>query len=75
MIPVFSANLTSVGGMVSVGVRVLLHVQVEESSRVDITAMLMKALKVIGMSLTPTNNERQSAALLQAPDIHSKVML
>ena len=35
----------------------------------------MEVLEVTGVSLTFTNAERQSAALLQAPDIHSKVML
>ena len=35
----------------------------------------MEALEVTGVSLTSTNHERQSAALLWAPDIQSKVML
>ena len=43
-------------------------------SRVDITSMLMEALEVTGMSLTSTSHERQSATLLWAPDIHSRVI-
>ena len=69
---VFDVNLTSVGGVVSIGVSVLL--QVAGPSRVDVTTILMEALEVTGVSLTPTNCERQSAALLWAPDIHSKVI-
>ena len=37
--------------------------------------ILIKAVGVAGVSLTSTNPQRQSAALLQAPDIHSNVML
>ena len=44
-------------------------------SRVHVTTMLMEALEVTGVSLISTNCERHSAALLWAPDIHSKVML
>ena len=42
---------------------------------VDVTNMLLEGMEVIGVSLTSTNLEKQSAALLWAPDIHSKVML
>ena len=71
---VFDVVLTSVGGVVSVGVCVLLWVQVAGPSGVDVSNMLMEAVVVTGVSLTSTNHERQSATLLQAPDIHSKVM-
>ena len=71
----FDVILTSVDGVVSVGVCVLLWVQVAGLSRVDVTNMLKEAVEVIGVSLTSINHERQSAALLQAPNIHSKVML
>ena len=59
---------------VDLTISVLLQVWVAGPSRVDVTTMLMEALEVTGVSLTSTNCERQSAALLQAPDIHSKVM-
>ena len=72
---VFNVDLTSVGGVVSVGVSVLLWVQVAGPSRVDVTTMLMEALEVTGVSLTSTNHERQSTALFWVPVIHSKVML
>ena len=61
--------------MVSVGVSVLLWVQVARPSGADITTKLMEALEVTGVSLTSTNHERQSVALLHAPDNQSKVML
>ena len=67
-------DLTSEGGVVSVDVNILLWVWVAEPSGVDVTNMLIRALEVTGVSLTSTNYERQSAALLWAPDIHSKVM-
>ena len=70
---VFDVVLTFVGGVVSVGVCVLLWVA--GLSGVGVTNMLMEAVEVTGVSITSTNQERQSAALLQAPDIHSKVML
>ena len=44
-------------------------------SGVDVINMLMEAVEVTGVFLTSTNHEKQSAALLQVPDIHSKVML
>ena len=72
---VFHVDITSVGGVVSLGVSVLLWMLVAGPSRVNVTTMLMEALEVTGVSLTSTNYERQSAALLWAPDIHSKVML
>ena len=72
---VFDMVLTSVGGVVCVWVHVLLWVWVAGPSRVDVTNMLMEAMDVTGVSLTSTNHERQSVALLWAPDIHSKVML
>ena len=72
---VFHMVLTSVGGVVSVGVHVLLWVQVAGPSAVDVTNILMEAVEVTGVSLTSTNCDRQSAALLWAPDILSKVML
>ena len=72
---VFNVVLTFVGGMVSVGVCVLLWVLVGGASRVDVTKMLMEAVQVTGVSSTSTNHKRQSAALLQAPDINSKVCL
>ena len=65
----------SVGNVVSVGLHVLLQVQVAGQSGVDVTNMLEEALGVVGVSLTSTNNERQSGALLLTPDIHSIVML
>ena len=39
------------------------------------TNMLIEAVGVVGVSLTSTYHERQSAALLRAPDVHSKVRL
>ena len=42
---------------------------------VDVTNILIEAVEVTGVSLTPTNHDRQSAALLWAPDIHSNMML
>ena len=72
---VFNIVSASVGVVVSVGVCVLLWVWVTGPTRVGVTNMLMEVVEVTGMSLTSTNYKRQSAALLQAPDIHSKVML
>ena len=72
---VFDVDLTFVAGVVSVGVSVLQQVWVAGPSRVDVTTMLVEALQVVTVSLTSTNCERHSAALLQAPDIHSKLML
>ena len=63
----------SVDGMVLVGLCVLLWVWVAEPSGLDV----IEAVGVAGVTLTSTkkNHERQSAALLWAPDIHSNVML
>ena len=72
---VFDVVLTSLGGVVSVGVHVLLQMWVVGLYWVEVTNMLMEAMEVTWVSLTSNNHERQSAALLQAPDIHSKVML
>ena len=72
---VLNMDLTSVRGVVSVGGHVLLQVWVSGPSKMNVTTMLMEALEVTGVSLTSTNHERQSAALLQALDIYSKVML
>ena len=44
-------------------------------SGVDVTNMSIKAVGIAGVSLTSTKHERQSAALLQAPDMHSNVKL
>ena len=49
--------------------------QVAGQSGVDVTNILIKAVGIAGVSLTSTNCERQSAALLWAPDIHSKLIL
>ena len=70
-----NVDLTLVGDVVSVVVCVLLWEQVVGPSGVDVTNMLMEAMEIIGVSLTSTKHETQSAALLQAPDIHSRVML
>ena len=72
---VVDADLTSAGGVVSVGVSILVWLWVAGPSGVDVTILLMGALAVPGVSLTSTNHERQSAALLWIPDILSKVLL
>ena len=72
---VFIVDLTSIGGAVSVGLGVILWVWVAGPSRLDVTIMVMEAVEVTGVSLTSTNHGRQSAVLLQVPDIHSKVMI
>ena len=69
---VFDVDLTSVGGVVPVGVSALLQVLVAGPCRLDVTTMLMEALECTRVSLSSTNCDRQSAALLWAPDIHSK---
>ena len=40
-----------------------------------VTTMLMEVLDITGVSFASTNHERQSATLLTAPDIHSKMIL
>ena len=72
---VVDAVVGSVGGVVSVWLPVLLQVWVVGPSWVDVTRMLIEAVGFVGLSLTSTNSERQSAALLWAPDIHQNVML
>ena len=62
-------------GVVLAVLYVLLWVQVGGPCGVVVTNMLIKAVGVAGVSLTFTNHERQSAALLQAPDIHSNLIL
>ena len=61
--------------MLSVGVCVLLWVWLAGPSGVDVSNMLVEAAEITGVSLTSTNCKRQSAALLQAPDIYSHVKL
>ena len=56
----------SVGDVVSVGLHVLLWVQVAGPSGVVVINLLIEALGVVGVSLTSTNHDRQSAALLWA---------
>ena len=72
---VFDMVLTSIGDVVSVGVCVLMWVWVVGPSGMDVTNMLIEAVEVTGVSLISINHERQSAALLWANDIHSKVVL
>ena len=59
----FDVCLTSVGRVASVGLHVLLWVQVVGLSGVDVTNMLIEAVEVAGVSLTSTNHEKQSATL------------
>ena len=65
----------SVGDMVLVGLPVLLCVWVAGLSGVDVTNMLIEALGFVGVFLTSTNHDKQSAALMWAPEIHSNGML
>ena len=62
-------------GVVLAVLCVLLWVWVAGPSGVDVTNILIKAVGLAGVSLTSTNHERQSAALLWASDIHSKLIL
>ena len=54
---------------------VLLWMQVAGPSGVDVPNILIEAVGVVGVSLTSTNHEKQSAVLLWAPDIHSNLIL
>ena len=72
---VVNVVLTSVGGVVSIGLCVLLLMRVTGPSGVDVANMLIEAVEATAVSLISNNHERQSAGLLSAPDIHSKVML
>ena len=65
----------SVGGVALAMLHVLLQVQVAGPSGVDVTNMWIKAVGVAVVFLTSTSHDRQSAVLLQTPDIHSNVML
>ena len=48
--------------------------QVVGSFRVDLISMIIEDVGVTRVSMTSTNHERQSAAYLWVPDIHSNVM-
>ena len=74
-VSVVGVVVTSVGFVVSVGWHVSLWVWVTGLSRVDVTSIIMEAVEVTGVTMTSTSHERQSAALLQTPDIHSNVMI
>ena len=65
--------VVSVGGVVLAVLCILLQLQSPGPSQVDVTNII-EAVGVAGVSLISTNHERQSAALMQAPDIHSYVM-
>ena len=65
----------SVGGVVSVSLSILLWVWVAGPSGVVVNNMWIETLEVAGVSLTSTNYGIQSAALMQAPDFVSTVML
>ena len=54
----------SIGDVLLVGLCVLLWVQVAGPSGIDVTYMLIEAVWVVRVSLTSTNHERQSGALL-----------
>ena len=54
---------------------ILLWVQVAGPSEIDVTNILIEAVGIAGVSLTSTNLERQPTALVEAPDIHSKLIL
>ena len=71
----FDVDLASLGCVVSVEVHALLKVQVAGLCTVDVTNMLIESVGFNQESLTSTNHERQSAASLWAPAVHSKVML
>ena len=56
--------VVSVGGMLLAMLHILLWVGVAEPAGVDVINMLIEAVGIAGVSLTSTNLERQSAALL-----------
>ena len=62
-------------GVVSAVLCVLLLVGVTGPAGLDVTNILIEAVGVAGVSLTCTNCDRLSAALLWACDIHSNVIL
>ena len=76
---VFTLSLVDVGivsvGVVSAMLCVLMLVWVAVSSGIDVTSILIEAVGVAGVSMTFTNCERQSAALLLAPFIQSNLLL
>ena len=72
---VFDVDWSSVGGVVSIGLCVLLQVWVAGPSGVDVTNILIETVEVARVSLTSTNHKRQSSVLLHAPGSHSHVML
>ena len=67
-------SVESAGEVLAV-ICVLLQLQVVGQSGKDITNILIKGVRVAGVSLTFTNCEAQSVALLWAPDIHSNAIL
>ena len=70
---VFALVLTGSG--VTIRVLVLLWTRVTALSDGDAVTTFMRMLEAIALfSGTSTNLDRQSAALLQAPEIHSKVI-
>ena len=75
----FTLSLVDVGivsaDVVLAVLHVLLQMQLARLSGVDVTNILNKTVWVSGASLTSTNHERQSAAFLQTPDIHSNLIL
>ena len=62
-------------GVVLAVLCIFLWVWVAGASGVDVTNILIKAVGIDGVSLTSTNCKRQSAALVWAPDIHSKSII
>ena len=76
---IFTLSLVDVGigsaGMVLLVLHVLMWVWVAGPSGVDVTKILIGVVGVAGVSLTSTNHERQSAALLQGPDVHWSLIL
>ena len=70
-----SVVVKSTGGVVSVALCALLWVLATEPSGVYATNMLVEAVEVAGVSMTSTNHERQSAAMLWVPNIHPNLIL